>query len=260
MKRICLIRWFFAISTLLLQSSDALGDIVFAPTGDSVFTDGSGSLSPFSPGADHQSRFMQLYDASIFKNIAQGGGFITGIAFRGDPYWGTVGLFVPKLQINFSITQKSVSTMSSVFSENVGSGETVVFAAAPVGTGFTGGGGHSGYSTLLGQDKPYFYDPSKGNLLIDIQVLSGSGIIFTGDQGAIFDGWNVDSDGIASVYNQRSETMPTTGVVSTFGLATAFFITPIPEPSTVGLGLGGLGLLWFFGQRIPRKGKTNVAA
>src|SRR5439155_473356 len=70
-------------------------------------------------------RLQQVCDASQFSAIAPSGGWINAIYFRVDG-----GVFTatdPSMQVNLSTTSKGPDGLSSVFAENVGSDDKIVF-------------------------------------------------------------------------------------------------------------------------------------
>src|SRR5678815_4864698 len=93
---------------------------------------------------------------------------ITAIRFfyRND---GFLNVDITSLQINLSTTSKGPDGLSTVFSENIGANETVVFGPRPAR--FGPGSPLPEYTFQL--DEPFFYDPSAGNLLMDVRNFSG---------------------------------------------------------------------------------------
>src|SRR6266404_5812442 len=85
---------------------------------------------PFD-GLQTSMRFQQVYAASQFSAIANGGGFISLIAFRTDGFCGgTTGQTDGNLQINLSTTSKGPDSLSPIFAENVGLDDQVVRSPA----------------------------------------------------------------------------------------------------------------------------------
>lgn len=213
---------------------------IVAPN-DLWHTDGnSGSHWPWASGP---MRYQQIFDASEFSSLAAaGGGWIQNLSFRLDA--ADVGDFqrtVTDVQINLSTSLRGPDGLSTVFAENIGPDERVVFtgnadlimfrepgpptASMPFGTAI--------FIT------PFFYDPSQGNLLLDILIFSEGPILLPSDM----DSSRVLGDSISRVVGSVNASSGFT--VDTEGLVTRFLVEPIPEPSILGLlSLGtGLGII-----------------
>jgi len=149
--------------------------------------------------------------------------------------------------------------LSSVFSQNVGPNDTVVLGPTAVSLLSNGGGGITSFDVNFSFTTPFFYNPANGNLLLDIRIYQGFGQIGPPQGVAILDAFSVVGDSVSSVY-AFGGTLPTSGQTSTLGLATAFRIIPVPEPSTIALlavGIGVLGLCW---RRIKKHKEERNAA
>src|SRR5207244_12025159 len=88
------------------------------------------------------------------------------------------------------------------------------------------------FSTMVNSvNKPFYYKPNVGALLLDIRNYSGP--VDDGSQIPI-DGQNVAGDSISRIvaFNVNS---PVAQQIDSFGLVTAFVIQPVPEASTVAL-------------------------
>jgi hypothetical protein len=99
-------------------------------------------------------------------------------------------------------------------------------------------------------DDPFLYDPSRGNLLLDVRItdtnLNQVGVWS-------FVGRAESGDLTSRAYRDR------TANADTFGLSTEFVFTPtvIPEPATallVAWGLAAIGISRRYGQRRDAKG------
>jgi len=92
------------------------------------------------------------------------------------------------LEMRLSTTQKTPSTMSRTFAQNIGSDETVVFATdCHIST--SGRDSLEDFDYAFSFERPFFYDPSKGNLLVDWTCHGG----FHGDAPG-YDGQSFESD------------------------------------------------------------------
>jgi PEP-CTERM motif len=137
------------------------------------------------------------------------------------------------LQINFSTTTRAVDGLSSIFAENVGLDNTVVFDLSAITlSDFQAGGA----DIIIPLRTPFYYDPSAGNLLMDV-------FNFGRERTSPFNANSSASDTTSSVYSFGVN--EPNGIANTIGLVTIFEVRPVPEPSTwallaVGLLLGGV--------------------
>jgi hypothetical protein len=170
-------------------------------------------------------RYQQVFDASQFSRLNPGGGLINRIAFRGHgpgtPFTGTVA----QLQINLSTTSKTPDGLSSIFGENVGSNDTQVFSG-PFQTAVTFTGDPTNFEVVINFTTPFYYDPTKGNLLLDVRNLQGATQLPPNDQQ--LDGTTASGDSISRVYNYGDATAATAGPTGgvdekdSYGLITRF--------------------------------------
>jgi len=198
-------------------------------------------------------RYQQVYAASQFFDIRNEGGFIDYIAFRLDGgCGGAQGQSAASLQIDLSTTVKGPDSLSPVFAQNVGLDDTVVRGPSTF-TILLGCGSTPEPFELIVLDRPFFYNPNAGNLLLDIRNYSGPNQA----SGLALDAQNMPGDSISRIvaFNVNAATAD---VVDSKGFVTLFGIQPVPEPSTwalLGLGLGGLAL-----SRIRRNSKRGQNA
>src|ERR1051325_2211630 len=179
--------------------------------------DGNAAFSvPFNDATD-TIRFQQVYSASAFSQVFQsspGGFFINTIGFRGDEQFGGGNDRAPNFQINLSTTQKGPDGLSAVFSQNVGLDDTVVFG--PGGRNFLSSPRQYDAITL---STPFFYNPSAGNLLLDVRMYSP--IVYPpGGQAYLIDAESTVGDSISSVFALNVNAV--TGTALTAGLMTEF--------------------------------------
>jgi hypothetical protein len=191
--------------------------------------------APFGGGP---FRYQQVFDASQFSSINLAGGWINGMILRADggSVLGGPGYSVPSLQINFSTTSKLPDGLSSTFAQNVGADDTVVFGPALRGVGalYVNGSSPQPFYELqaISFSNPFFYDPLRGNLLMDIRNNSG------GTGSGAFDAELTSGDAISSVIGfSDSQTAFYNG---SYGLIFDFQVTPVPEPSSMFIFLFGI--------------------
>ncbi len=186
-------------------------------------------------------RFQQVYDAMGFMD---GPVTISAISFRADesvdaPIDTTRGSDAFPLVFKLSTTSASAGTLSSLFDDNVGGDATTVFSGpVSLSTG-TVGGSPNAFDVTITFDTPFSYDPSAGNLLLDIAKSSSD--IFA--DALLLDAEDSADDGIASLSGLSPDAAQ--GIGSSLGLVTDFTVggvQVIPTPSAVLMGLGLLGL------------------
>jgi hypothetical protein len=183
----------------------------------------TGNLLPLF--SDQPIRYQQVFDASQFSRLNPGGGLINRIAFRGHgpgiPFTATV----PQLQVNLSTTSKSPDNLSSTFTDNVGSDDTQVFSG-PLHTAVTFTGDPTNFEVVINFSKPFYYDPTKGNLLLDIRNTQG-GVEVPPNQQQL-DGTLNERDSVSRAWNYGNVTAATVGQSGgvdekdTYGLITHF--------------------------------------
>ena len=123
----------------------------------------------------------------------------------------------------------AVDELSTVFDDNVGIDDQFFTTLE-----LTNGLANSATFTVPG-DTPFIYDPTEGNLLLDIHTDSPE----TQFPFEFFESMNGDADGLFSIM-QDFGTSESDG----YGLVTQLHFTTIPEPSTatlLTLGLLGIG-------------------
>ncbi len=198
------------------------------------------SPAPFTYRGTSGSRTQQVYAASFFGSAQS----ITGIAFRSTP-GSRNGATYDDVSIRLSTTSfgdESGTPLSSVFANNIGADATNVFNgalsfAAPATDGF---------DYIINFTQAFTYDPSKGNLLLDVTIPVGTNVSGPGFFLASYDTANRENDGVYSV-NSVFDGNATSGVANTAGTITQFtgktLAQAVPEPASWAMMLIGFGVV-----------------
>lgn len=126
-----------------------------------------GGGAPFN--TSNPERYQWLYTGSSFASVIPTGGWIKGMSFRVN---GSDSLPPPvdvrNLEIRLSSSSKTVQTMSLTYEENVGIDQSVVLAQSSSFTlTATGTAIPRPFDLRITFEKPFFYNPSSGSLLVD---------------------------------------------------------------------------------------------
>jgi len=192
-------------------------------------------------------RMQMVFDASQFAGLGGGPGIsnsVYGIAFRPDGastfdvLYGFGGA-----SVTLSTTLKGPDNLSPVFADNVGADAVTIYnGAISFGGGYIPDSNPQPFGQTIPATTPFYYDPARGNLLVDIRAGSGQ-VLFPGALDAQF----VGSDGVSRVCANTAGA--TAGTPDTLGLVTRFNIAVIPEPATWLIGIVGLIVLTAFRRR-----------
>jgi hypothetical protein len=201
--------------------------------GDTPFT------VPGEPTWSH--RYQQIFDASDWSRsgLTAPAWMITKISF--GAFSGGTNLVSRHVEIDFSTTHQTPSSLSPVFAENIGPDATLVFSGSitwvPLPPHHPEGGR---YEIMF--DQPFVYAPSAGNLLMEIRNFEP--FTFIDLPFPIASVWWVEGPNTASLWALNANAVSATP--SGQGFQLYFTMTPIPEPSTWTLLLSGTALagLW----------------
>jgi len=186
---------------------------------------GTGNLTPFSfPPA----RYQQLNSAAEFGAIAAPT-LITQIAFRAGPTANPFTHTVADLQINLSTA--AVTPLSGTFDTNVGIDDTIVYAGAlAMDVVSLKTGGVRPWEILIPLTTPFLYDPSAGDLLLDVRIIDNP----NGSEAKFVDSLTIPAT-LARVYCNTGCSVDDSGGITDGGFLITRF-TFAPEP---GSGLAG---------------------
>ncbi len=200
--------------------------------------------APFTYRGTTGSRVQQVYASSFFT----GPQTLTSLAFRSTPGFRN-GADYGNVVVSLSTTSFGDETgtlLSSTFADNIGANVTTVYSGAlSFAAAMT-----DGFDYVINFSQGFVYDPSAGNLLLDVLIPAGTSVGGPGFFLASYDAANQVNDGIYSV-SSIFDGSATTGTTGTAGTITQFTGTAlagaVPEPGTwllmtAGFGLVGLGV------------------
>jgi hypothetical protein len=202
-------------------------------------------------GVNSGMRLQQVYSAELLKTIVPQGAWIDSIGFRADSHWsGNVEGITKGYQIFMGETSIDPVSMNSEFGRNTTlSMQEVRTEGYSSGILLASDGRQRlGPWFFLPLERPFFYDPSHGNLIFDIIPTSGFAISLD---------FHPESEGeFGSVFAEfGSAGYPDSGEVSKGGFVSVIGMNRIPEPGVVGLVvLGGAALLATSSRRKETQG------
>ncbi len=196
----------------------------------------SGNCYPFSCfPSDNGTTYQQIYSATAFSGITS----FNQISFFGHSEYLGLPMDTASYRITFSTSSKAVNGLSGVGSENVGA-DSQLFSIVNVSGNMP--------SVLSFTGATFTYDPSLGNLLMQVDVLTPLPL---GQYQSFFQADYTGTDTQRYyAYNGSPE-----GTVGNGALRTEFSnVSAVPEPETYAMMIAGLALLGFAARR--RKQKT----
>jgi hypothetical protein len=251
----------------------ARGDAIIAPGGLADVSGNSNNIAPFNSWSP--ARMQQVYAASSFGN-GSGPEYIRAIAFRSAEQFGES---IPDVTVALSTTNRGPDQLSPTFADNTGPDASVVyqgtlpiFSTDPT----TADASHPrAFDVVINLQKPFLYDPSKGNLLLDITNPLATPPTFVNAQTPNFDAQEVLGDSVSRVLgyvdphpvanNGYAVSDLSHGQADTLGLVTEFVTggpdplpqpglpQVVPEPTTAAvLVLGSWLIFRGRGRRAPR--------
>jgi hypothetical protein len=245
-----------ALVLILGGAAKAKGAFIVSPNADASVEGGIENGAPFNltPSGFSSQRYQQVYRASDFASIT-GPHLITQIAFRPDA--GSQGSAfsstLPDVRIDLSTTSVAPDHLNATFASNVGANDTIVYGGSTGGSlalssADTGpANGPKDFDIVINLTTPFVYDPSAGNLLLDVRNFSGG----TTTQ---FDAQLTNGDAVSRAYANDGVDSPTATAFNTLGLVTQFTVDPVPEPASFTLlGMGVAGLMCYAGLRRRKK-------
>jgi|GEM_PF-3309491 len=195
----------------------------------SGFADKNGNIadSIFSHGFD----FQEIIRSSSLSPAWPTPVLITGIAFRLPGGVSSMNTLVSRIEIRLSTTSVAPEQITTSWFSNRGSDAKTVFFHDNVLLTAAGGQAVNPFEIQIHFDQPFIYDPSTGNLAMELR---------TTDPG--FGSRTIDAYGFGSL----NSATPIGAITESFngpvgyGLISEFSWTVVPEPQTWCLGIFGL--------------------
>ncbi len=236
-----------AIAACALVGTPAAASTVVVPSGLAEVEGNSGSRNVL--GFINVARMQQVFNADQFLT---GPVLLTGVSFRanGASFGGIFGFpgtaftrTTEGFRIQLSTTSGSADNLSTSFDANTGANVIDVIPRSDV-TYSSSAGSSNGltrdFDVTFDFATPFLFDPSMGNLLLDLTSFSGSN-----RSGTTLDGQNVLGDGTSSLFRQNGT--GGTGTLNTFGFVTQFQVADqmaaVPEPGTWAMLILGFGMV-----------------
>jgi hypothetical protein len=179
-------------------------------------------------------RYQQVYGASAFSSVS-GLLSINQIAFRVDAGESAFESKLDDVRIDLSTTRRPVDGLSNTFANNIGADNVTVFAGSLSLKSVGAVSGLGPFDVAISLSTPFLYDPSAGNLLLDVRNFKGGTTRFLDSSSAL-------NDAMSRVYalDVNSATanteFPSDGLVTRF----RFDVVTVPEPGTLPLASSGL--------------------
>jgi hypothetical protein len=210
-----------AIIRNLTLSSAVLGSAGWAWTSGPVTVPSSvgaaeGNSDNLYPCNGDPMRYQQVISAAEFKN---GPCRITSIALRPDAVAGLAfSETLTNVRISLSTTSKNPSNLSKTFAENIGSDETIVCdGQLLLSSSFSGpDGGPKNFDIIITLATPFSYDPTAGNLSLDVRNYSGGTTTQLDAHDAPDSTARVWSDTVDSPTARANDPFPSVGLVIRF--------------------------------------------
>ncbi len=207
--------------------------------------EGNASMSDFLNSSSF--RMQMVFDASQFAALPNSPNLtnsFNSIGFRLDGgSTQDVVYFFGGASVTLSTTTRTPGNLSPVFADNVGpDAVTILDQAVGFGSTYQPGTAPQPFDTMIIATAPFFYSPSRGNLLVDITAAAGL-VQLSG----AFDAQNATGDSVSRVFAVNGNSL--SGTPDTLGLVTRFDFTVVPEPTTLLLTATALSLIFLFKRR-----------
>lgn len=225
-----------AAAPLFLACPDAGAVDLVVPNARALAEGDGGNGFPFTQ--ELSTRYQQAYDASQFSVLGANGGMIYYIGFRYNGSYNTASIVYDDMAVSLSTTTRAVDSLSTVFSDNLGPDDTVVYSGRyTIGVTQPPPQGQLQpwpFPMIIPFTRPFYYNPTNGNLLVDIQWFDAD--TYPGNGPPILDAVYYSGTLVGRVYGYdvNDDGPPTNGVLAdSYGLVTMFGLSPsnsIPSP------------------------------
>lgn len=236
------------VTRLLVQGVASLATLMVLATplrAQDITIGGAASGTNVAPFSSYSflpnNRYQQMYSASLFGN---GPLMIDALRFYNTKSvaGGLPGSIAEgNYLIRLGITSKTENGLSTNFDSNVTGTQQLFYS------------GYFAPNSLRIAGNSFLYDPTQGNLLLDVIVLNQATVGFLG-----LDYSNSANDGTSRAYNTWPlPFQPSQGAADKFGLITTFETSApavVPEPATMLLTASGMMLVGVFARRRKSRG------
>jgi hypothetical protein len=248
MKRVMRVRWSGIVVSAMITLAGLVAVGRPAPSAaftivvpnDRATTEGdSNNVIPFGEDRSRSRRVQQVFAASQFAALAEPGR-ITHLAFRpdagvGEPFSSTIA----DIQINLSTTTRAPDGLSLTFADNLGADDTIVYGRGPLALSSADTGGPPRtFDIVIPLQIPFLYDPTQGNLLLDVRN-------FSGGPTTVFDAESGVGDSVDRVFSRQGGVNDSAALIRdsfSIGLVVQFTFD-VTAPGSLVLFAAGLGLV-----------------
>lgn len=224
----------FAVAVGCASTVLSAAEIVVPNAYATTAAPGNNAYPFFAPeSGSPQMRYQQVYGSDQFAGIGAGQ-YITDLKFRAlSPLNGNFTSVIDSLKIFLGTTTHAVDQLDSGFAANSAAIQDVVYNGAFRATGVSSNANPTAFNYAIHLQTPYFYNPSNGNLLMELQIINGSGTDMA------LNSVNVVGDSVARLVGK--DAYYPIGFIDTSGLVTDFVTSTTPEPGMLGaFALAGL--------------------
>ena len=189
-------------------------------------------------------RYQQVYGAADFARLGSSM-MVTGLTLVGSltGNYCQYDVTLPNVQINLSTTTAAPDSLSPVFANNVGT-DAITVLSGSLHITFNPITGDSGINIAF--PSAFYYDPTRGNLLMDIRSWQTLPITTYGYAAMWASRTNTDYSSRLVAFNVDATAAQ---ITDTAALRTVINGIAVPEPSTNALLLTGGAAFWLLGRK-----------